>query len=567
MRSRAELDYSLARLEPPDALKGIDAASELLQRALTDEWSILVVGDYDVDGATASAVALLGLRACGAARVDYLVPNRFTHGYGLSAGIARVALERAPDLVITVDNGIASLDGVALLREAGVAVIITDHHLAGEHLPAANAIVNPNQPGCDFPSKSLAGVGVMFYLLLALRARLREAGKWGGGGDSDDSPPQPNLAALLDLVALGTVADMVPLDHNNRILVAQGIARIRRGHCRPGLSALAQVAGRQQHAIDAAALGFFIGPRLNAAGRMDDISTGIECLLADDLRAALPFARQLEQINAERHQVEQSMQQQAAAMVARLQAHDEANGAGAGWCLYDPDWHAGIIGLVASRVKDNANQPAIAFAPDDDGRLRGSARSVSGLHIRDLLADIAARRPGLIEKFGGHAMAAGLTIAAANFDAFAGCFSESVGAHFKDNPPDDDILTDGELGARELSLETAELVRAASPWGQHFPPPLFDGEFRVVEQKAVGRDRRHLKMLLEPLADGDGGGRSQQPRYDAIVFRHFEPGQADDAPPLDTVRAAYQLQVNEYRGARALQLLVEYLRPCDARRG
>ena len=554
VRTRGELDYSLDRLLPAESLKGIDSATTILQQALAEQWNILVVGDYDVDGATASTLALLGLRALGAARADYLVPNRFVHGYGLSEEIARIALTRSPNLVVTVDNGISSIEGVALLRAAGVAVIVTDHHLAGAELPAANAVVNPNQPGCEFPSKALAGVGVMFYVLLSLRTRLRESGWFSGsGGDNGGGGrlPQPNLAALLDLVALGTVADMVPLDHNNRILVAQGIARIRGGHCRPGVKALAEVTGKRCQNLDASDLGFFIGPRLNAAGRMDDISTGIECLLADDQHEALRIARLLDQMNAQRHRVQQSMQRQAAQMVARLE-----QGGGkperAGWCLFDPDWHQGIIGLVASRVVEKSNQPVVAFAPGDDGRLRGSARSVAGLHIRDLLAAIATRHPGLIEKFGGHAMAAGLTLSAERFDAFSDCFSELVGDHFKDNAPRDDILTDGELAEEELSLETAERMRRASPWGQHFPAPLFDGEFRVLEQKAVGQGGQHLKMTMERI----GGGQSR--RYDAIAFRHVEPG--EEAARLDVVHAVYQLQVNEYRGRRSLQLLVEYLR-------
>ncbi|MGI9310226.1 MAG: single-stranded-DNA-specific exonuclease RecJ [bacterium] len=546
VRTRGELDYSLKHLHPPARLKGIAEASALLQHALDAEQRILIIGDYDADGATATAVALLGLRALGARRVEYLVPNRFEYGYGLSARIAEVALAKRPQLVITVDNGISSIDGVAVLRAGGVAVIVTDHHLAGEQLPAANAIVNPNQPGCDFPSKGLAGVGVMFYLLLATRARLRESGWFSRTGDA-----APNLAELLDLVALGTVADMVPLDHNNRILVAQGIARTRAGECRPGIEALLQVAGRARARLVASDFGFVVAPRINAAGRLDDISTGIECLLAPDRAQADEHARRLDEMNAQRRRIEQSMQQQALEIVARIeQSNDDAERRG--WCLFDPAWHQGVVGRVASRIAETSGQPAIAFAPARDGMLSGSARSVEGLHIRDLLESISMRHPDLIERFGGHAMAAGLTLAQARLSTFAEAFAERVGAHFAEHPPGAQILTDGELAAEEFTLEMAELMRTAAPWGQRFPAPLFDGAFRVTAQRVVGE--RHLKMKLAQL----DGARS----FDAIAFGQVEPG--DDAAPLDAVRAAYQLEANEYRGRVSLQLLVKHLEPCAA---
>ena len=555
----AELDYSLNRLHSPEQLKDIKPATALLQTAIERNQKILVVGDYDTDGATATTVALLGLRALGAKRVKYLAPNRFEYGYGLSKEIAEVALTQfahQPDLVVTVDNGIASLQGVALLRAAGVSVIVTDHHLAGAQLPDANAIVNPNQPGCGFPSKALAGVGVMFYLLLSVRGALRQSGRF-----QDD--PQPNLAELLDLVALGTVADMVPLDYNNRILVAHGVARVRAGRCRAGIKALLEVAGKDVHNFSVADFGFVIAPRLNAAGRIDDISTGIECLLADDYNDAAEYARLLDEMNRERRQLEQSMQARAQEMVAALdlRRHDDTddddnkhtNEGGFNGCLFDPEWHQGIVGLVATRIREKFNQPVVAFAPAGDESLRGSARSVAGLHIRDLLESISVRCPGLIEKFGGHAMAAGLTIAAENFATFSRHFAEMVNAHFTNNPPTCDILTDGELAAEEFTLDVAELVRSASPWGQHFPAPLFDGEFRVVEQRVVAK--QHLKMKLAPINGGE-----QTDGVDAILFRYVEPG--EDAPRLDTVKAAYQLQVNEFNGKRSLQLLVEYLQPC-----
>ena len=548
VQTPGELDYSLERLHPPAKLKGIEAATARLQKAIEAGQKILIVGDYDTDGATATTVALLGLRALGAGRVDYLAPSRFEYGYGLSPEIAEVALlaDEPADLVITVDNGISSIEGVARLRAAGVSVIVTDHHLAGAELPDADAIVNPNQPGCDFPSKALAGVGVMFYQLLSLRTALREAGHFDLA-----QFPEPNLANLLDLVALGTVADMVPLDYNNRILVAQGVARVRAGRCRPGIKALLEVAGKGGCDFDASDFGFIIGPRLNAAGRMDDISIGIECLLADNPDAALEHARQLDEINRARRQIEQSMHQQAARIVADISRRD-ADKKRFGWCLFDPEWHQGIVGLVANRIREKSNRPVIAFAPADGGWLRGSARSVTGLHIRDLLESISTRCPGVIEKFGGHAMAAGLTIAAENFEKFSDAFTYQVDAHFKDTPPAWEILTDGELAAEEFTMETAELVRAASPWGQHFPAPLFDGKFRVTDQRIVGQ--RHLKMTLAPV-----NGRAANDNYDAIVFRYIEPD--EDPPPLETITAAYQLRVNEFKGKRSLQLLVEHLQP------
>ncbi|MDA7967377.1 MAG: single-stranded-DNA-specific exonuclease RecJ [Gammaproteobacteria bacterium] len=547
VRARSELDYSLKRLQPPEQLKGCDAAAALLQKALENNWKILVIGDYDADGATGAALALLALRAFGAQHVAYQVPNRFEDGYGLSPKIAEAALARAPNLVITVDNGISSMDGVARLRAAGVAVIVTDHHLAGARLPEADAIVNPNQPGCEFPSKALSGAGVMFYLLLALRARLR-AENWFARAGRD----APNLAEYLDLVAVGTVADLVPLDANNRILVAQGISRIRAGRCRPGIRALLEIAGRNCAQADSRALGFLVAPRINAAGRLDDISTGIECLLAEDAAGAHEYARALHAMNRERRGIEQTMQRQAMKTIADLERGGESRD---GFCLFERGWHQGVVGLVASRVRERFERPAVAFAPGEDGKLRGSARSVDGLHIRDLLEAISAREPGLVEKFGGHAMAAGLTIAPENFDAFARHFHELAAAHFAEHAPCDEILTDGPLAEEDFTLDNAELMRSASPWGQHFPPPLFDGHFRVTAQRVVGE--HHLKMQLT-LPDGARA-------LEAIAFGQAEPGR--EAAKQGTVQAAYELQVNEYRGARTLQLLVKHMQPADARAG
>lgn len=540
VRARSELDYSLARLHPPHALKGIDAAAELLHSAIDSGKKILIIGDYDADGATATALAILGLRALGAACVEYEVPNRFEYGYGLSVKIAEVALAKhAPDLVVTVDNGISSVNGVACLRAAGVGVIITDHHLAGAALPDADAIVNPNQPGCTFPSKVLAGVGVMFYVLLALRARLRDAGRFAGR-------ELPNLAEFLDLVALGTIADLVPLDANNRIFVAQGVARIRAGRCRAGIRALLDIAGRNRAHADSSALGFVIAPRINAAGRLDDIAAGIECLLTEDAGEAYDYARALDEMNRTRRDIEHDMQQRALQIIAQLDLDARAQ---CGFCLRDENWHHGVVGLVASRLREQFEQPAVVFAPDDDGRLRGSARSVEGLHMRDLLAEIAARAPGMVEKFGGHAMAAGLLISPQNYAEFAAQFHARVAAHFSAHAPKSEILTDGALDEQDFTLATAELMGAAAPWGQQFPPPLFDGEFRVLKQRVVGK--QHLKMRMQPLQ----GTRE----FDAIAFRHVDPG--GESAKLGAVHAVFELQAEEFRGARSLQLLVRYMHP------
>lgn len=536
-----QLDLSLGQLLPPTGLKNIDSACARLLGAIDDDQQILILGDYDTDGATASAVAMLGLRQLGAGAVDYLVPNRFDYGYGLSPEIARVAIERKPDLVITVDNGIASEEGVALLREANIDVIITDHHLAGEKLPDANAIINPNQPGCTFASKALAGVGVMFYLLLAVRAKMRDAGRFGRDAT-------PNLAQLLDLVALGTVADVVPLDYNNRILVAQGIARIQKGLCRPGIAALLEVVGKDPASISSTDLGFVVAPRLNAAGRLDDISMGIECLMAEDPASASELAGVLHEINIERRRIETEMQQQAIRVVEQIQlSNTEQSDTSLGICLHQPDWHQGITGLVASRVKERYQQPVIAFATANDGRLTGSARSVPGLHIRDLLEAIATGHPKLIQKYGGHAMAAGLTIADSDFTDFKTCFCDAVTDHFMDNPPANIIYSDGPLEPEFFTREIAELLRNAAPWGQHFSAPLFDNEFRVLSVRVVGQ--QHLKLRL-----ATPGGV-----VDAIAFRQLEVGQP--APELSHIRAAFQLDINEFRGERKLQLIVEHIEP------
>jgi len=535
--SADELDYSLANLLPLQKLGGLSAAVDLLHTAMIERWRILVVGDFDADGATSCALCLRVLRQLGAAEVGYLVPNRFEYGYGLTPEIVAVAAGRRPDLIMTVDNGISSLDGVAAARQRGMRVLITDHHLAGESLPAADAIVNPNIPGNDFPSKHLAGVGVAFYVMLGLRARLRDSGWF-----AQQQIAEPNLAQFLDLVALGTVADVVPLDHNNRILVQQGIQRIRAGQCVPGLRALLEVAGRDLSAVVAADLGFAAGPRLNAAGRLDDMSLGIECLLADDVRSARAMAAELDALNRDRREIESDMQAQAMATLGDLEL--DAASLPLGLCLFDPDWHQGVIGILAARIKERYHRPVIAFARSAAGELKGSARSISGLHIRDVLDAVATRHPQLIARFGGHAMAAGLTLAEEDYPAFAAAFDAEVSRHLAREALGGIIHSDGELQEQELSLEIARLLRDASPWGQGFPAPLFDGDFEVIGQRVVGE--QHLKLTLQPA-----GGRRQ---IDAIAF---------NTPVLPaacgSVRLAYRLDVNLYRGIESAQLVVEHI--------
>jgi len=537
VQTAAELDKGLARLLPYQQLKGIAAAVDLLVVALEQQQRILIVGDFDADGATASSVGLLGLRMLGAAHVDYLVPNRFEYGYGLTPEIVAVALQRQPDLLITVDNGISSVDGVAAANAAGLPVLVTDHHLPGAELPAAAAIVNPNQPGCTFPSKSLAGVGVIFYVLLALRARLRELGWFTA------QRPEPNLAELLDLVALGTVADVVPLDANNRILVHQGLARIRAGRARAGLKAVLEVAGREAQRISSTDLGFILGPRLNAAGRLDDMSLGIECLICEDPVLARDMASQLDQLNQDRKAIEQGMQREALARLKDLALDDLPFGL----CLFEPDWHQGVIGILAARLKERYHRPAIAFADAGGGLLKGSARSVEGLHIRDALDAVAAANPGLISKFGGHAMAAGLSLPQENFTAFAAAFAAEVSRQLCAEDLTGRLLSDGQLAAGEFNLALAQALRQAGPWGQHFPEPLFEGRFEIIQQRLVGE--KHLKLLLRT--------ECATQTLDAIAFnidRELWPN-----PNVKQVELAYKLDVNEFRGRESVQLLISHI--------
>jgi single-stranded-DNA-specific exonuclease len=536
-----ELDRSLERLHHPQLLKDMDRAVQLLAEAIIDDRHVLIVADFDADGATGCALAMRALKAMGVRRVGYIVPDRFRYGYGLTPEIVALAANRAPDLLVTVDNGISSIEGVHAAHERGMAVLITDHHLPGAALPAAEAIVNPNQPGDEFPSKHLAGVGVIFYVMLALRAYLRKAGWFSRTGIDE-----PNLARLLDLVALGTVADLVTLDHNNRILVTQGLGRINRGETCAGIQALLQVAGRRLGMVTATDLGFCVAPRLNAAGRLEDMSLGIDALLTDDGAAAQVMAQRLDGLNRERRAIQEDMQTQAFAAVDALRLQSEA--IPKALCLFDSGWHQGIIGLVASRLKERFHRPAVAFAPGNDEELKGSARSVPGLHIRDVLDAIAAQHPGLLQKFGGHAMAAGLSLARENFDAFCLAFEEEVDRHLADDALQGRILSDGELAATELTLELASLLREAGPWGQGFPEPVFDGQFEIVGARVVGE--KHLKLTL------------RHPEHskvvDAIAFNQVQNTDVLDCP---NTRAAYRLDINEYQGYRSLQLVIEHLEP------
>ena len=533
-----ELDYALGRLLPFDGLGGLAAASALLAEALTTGQRVLVVGDFDADGATSTALVVRVLRAMGASEVDYLVPNRFEYGYGLTPEIVAVAAARRPDLIVTVDNGISSLEGVRAARDLGCRVLVTDHHLPGAELPPADAIVNPNCAGDPFPSKHLAGVGVAFYVMAALRAELRRRGWFERRGI-----PDPHLASVLDLVAVGTVADVVPLDHNNRVLVAQGLARIRAGLGCAGLRALARVAGRPLERLTATDLGFAVAPRLNAAGRLQDISLGIACLLEDDPGRALALARELDALNAERRALEAEMHAAALEALARVE-QDDRGALPAGVCLYDPAWHPGVVGLLASRIKDRLHRPVIAFAPGHDGGLRGSGRSVPGVHLRDTLEAVALRHPPLLTRFGGHAMAAGVSLAPGDFAAFAQAFGREVAARADPVDLAGAIVTDGSLAEDELGLEVAESLREGGPWGQGFPEPLFDGEFAVLRQQVFGERHRRLTVRLP------GGQRA----VEAVAFNALEhPWPADGG----VVRIAYRLEVNDWRGTRAARLVVE----------
>ena len=540
--SADELSLRLDQLLPVSSLDGAEAAAELLADCHRARARILIVGDFDADGATSTALMMRHLTQLGFERPDFLVPDRFRFGYGLTPEIVRVAAERRPDLIVTVDNGISSLEGVAEARGLGIEVLVTDHHLPGRELPAAACIVNPNAPGNGFASKALAGVGVAFYVMAALTQALRKRGALPAGRES--SPAQ-----WLDLVALGTVADVVPLDFNNRVLVAQGLQRIRRGRCAPGLRELLEASGRALANVTGQDLGFQAGPRLNAAGRLDDMTRGIRCLLTDDPVEARSMALGLARLNTDRKELEAKMQLEALSLLDARAAAFEGH-VPAGVCVYDEGWHQGVVGLVASRVKERLHRPVIAFAPAEPGWIKGSARSVPGVHVRDALDAIATRTPGLIDKFGGHAMAAGLTLRESSLSAFEAEFAREVERWIDEDTLAGHLHTDGELLAGEFNVVTAEALRDGGPWGSGFPEPMFDGRFGVVDTRVVGS--RHLKMRLR----ADSGEL-----IDAIAFRYLDAGAAPEIRGNDRVEAAYRTAVDDYTGTRRLQLVTEWVTP------
>jgi single-stranded-DNA-specific exonuclease len=537
-----QLDLSLKNLLPPTDLLGIDSAVELLLGHLHRQSKVLIVSDFDADGATSCALALRAMGAMGFQHLDYIVPNRFEYGYGLTPEIVQLAASRSPDLIITVDNGISSLEGTAAAHAAGIQVLITDHHLPGDELPAAEGIVNPNQPGCEFASKSLAGVGVIFYLMLALRSALRDE-EWF----KNQGIKEPNLAELLDLVALGTVADVVPLDRNNRILVNEGLKRIRAGRACAGILALLQISKRKPHDLVASDLGFAIGPRLNAAGRLEDMSLGIECLLTDSIDAAYQMVLRLDDLNSDRRLIENDMREQAFKNLNELNLNELQMPVGL--CIYNEEWHQGVIGILASRVKDKFHRPVIAFA-DAGGaeqgtpELKGSARSIRGFHIRDALDAIASRHPGLISKFGGHAMAAGLSLDKNRLEDFSQAFDEYAAGLLGQDELLARVVTDGELQADEFDLSAAEALIAAGPWGQGFPEPSFDGMFTIRDLRILGD--KHIKFSLDPRS---GGGPVEAIAFNADVSQDLQAG--------DELQLVYRLSVNEFRDIRRLQLVVE----------
>ena len=547
IKNANQLDRTLNAMHHPNLMSGMDTAVTFLLEAYQKQQNIVIVGDFDADGATSTALAVLALRQLGFANVTYLVPNRFEQGYGLSVAVAQEALALGVELLMTVDNGVSSHEGVAFLKAQGVKVIVTDHHLPPETLPNADAIVNPNLAHCGFPSKNLAGVGVTFYLMLALRAKFRELGLF-------DAKNQPNFTELLDLVALGTVSDVVPLDQNNRILVYQGIARIRAERCRCGIRALAEVAKRDVTRFVAADLGFSIGPRLNAAGRLDNMSVGVELLLAENMETARALALELDGLNQARKEIEQGMKLEALTICQNLFANATALETEIPYAivLYQADWHQGVLGILASRIKDQFHRPVIAFAQDQAGILKGSARSIPGLHIRDVLERVYSQHPDLILKFGGHAMAAGLSIQESRFDDFRQIFNQTVSELLAEDQLQGTIWTDGELHANLLNLATAETLRQGGPWGQAFPEPMFDGEFKILQQRLVGE--KHLKMMVEPKLGG--------PLLDAIAFNVDTRYYPDLS--VKTARFVYKLDINEFRGNRDVQLLVDYIEPLES---
>ncbi|EBB0051373.1 single-stranded-DNA-specific exonuclease RecJ [Salmonella enterica] len=542
VRSARELERSVKGMLPWQQLSGIDNAVEILYNAFREGTRIIVVGDFDADGATSTALSVLGMRALGCDNISYLVPNRFEDGYGLSPEVVDQAKARGAQLIVTVDNGISSHAGVAHAKTLGIPVIVTDHHLPGDTLPDAEAIINPNLRDCEFPSKSLAGVGVAFYLMLALRTFLRDKGWF----DERNIAP-PNLAELLDLVALGTVADVVPLDANNRILTWQGLSRIRAGKCRPGIKALLEISNRDPQQLAASDLGFALGPRLNAAGRLDDMSVGVALLLCDNLGEARVLASELDALNQTRKEIEQGMQAEALILCEKLERSSET--LPGGLAMYHPEWHQGVVGILASRIKERFHRPVIAFAPAGDGTLKGSGRSIQGLHMRDALERLDTLYPDLMIKFGGHAMAAGLSLEEHKFEQFQKRFGELVTEWLDPALLQGEVISDGPLSAAEMSMEVAQLLRDAGPWGQMFPEPLFDGRFRLLQQRLVGE--RHLKVMVEPV----GGG----PLLDGIAFNIDTTCWPDNG--VREVELAYKLDINEFRGNRSLQIIIDDIWP------
>ncbi|MHA2826937.1 single-stranded-DNA-specific exonuclease RecJ [Vibrio harveyi] len=541
----AQLETSARGLHSYQQLGGIDQAVELLFQAINEQKRIIVVGDFDADGATSSALSVLALRMLGSNNVDYLVPNRFEDGYGLSPEVVDQALELGAEIIMTVDNGVSSIEGVRYAKENGITVLVTDHHLPGQELPNVDAMVNPNLDSCAFPSKALAGVGVAFYLMMALCVYMRKQNWFAQQGMQE-----PKLMELIDLVALGTVADVVPLDENNRILVHQGLQRIRAGKARPGIQALIEVAKRDARRLVASDFGFALGPRINAAGRLDDMSFGVELLMCNNIHAARRMASELDGLNQTRKEIEEGMKQEAMAFCERLQFGENSE-LPYGLALFQRDWHQGVIGILASRIKEKFHRPVIAFADGGEGTIKGSCRSIPGLHMRDALDFIDTQNPGLIIKFGGHAMAAGLTIKEQDFERFSRLFDEVVKKELDEAALKGVVMSDGELKPEEFSMNVAEQLRSGGPFGQAFPEPIFDGEFKVLHQKLVGE--KHLKLMLEPLFKG----HPTNVMIDGIAF-NVDLRRWPDAS-VKTVRLAYKLDVNEFRGNQSLQLMIDHI--------
>ncbi len=535
-----QLERTLANLPSPWLLSGMETMVEHLITAIKQQQKITVVADFDADGATSCVVAIKGLELLGASNVSFVVPNRFEYGYGLTPEIVELVKQQKPDVIITVDNGISSLDGVTVAKEFGIKVLVTDHHLPGDELPDADAIVNPNVKDDKFPSGNIAGVGVIFYVLMALRSRLREQ-KWF----EQHNMEQPNLAQLLDFVALGTVADVVALDQVNRVLVHQGLLRIRSGHAHPGIMALIEQAGKQYQSISSSDIGFALGPRLNAAGRMDDMSLGIQCLLTEDFALAKDMAEQLDELNKDRKDIEAQMKDKAMSLLNEMNMLDE-NHLPAGVCLFEKYWHQGVIGILASRIKDRLHRPVIAFASADNGEIKGSARSIPGVHIRDVLSEIAAAHPQILSKFGGHAMAAGMSIKMHDYPVFALAFDEVVGKHLDKVDLEQKIYSDGQLSEQQITLEFTEKLNDAGTWGQSFPEPVFDGVFDVIQCRIVGQ--QHLKFVLRfPMSEM---------LIDGICFFVDK---TENWLGCRSIKAAYKLDINEFRGNRTVQLMLQYI--------